>query len=85
MTLPVGATIGANGFYLIANTGSANSILTGTIVPDYITPVLSLSPTTQSDLVLKDTQNIVFDSAKASPWAAGSGIVNVAMERKSSV
>lgn len=85
VTLPAGAIIAANGFYLIANTGSANSILTGTITPDFITASLSLSPTTQSDLVLKDTQSIVFDSAKASPWAAGSGAINVAMERKSSV
>lgn len=85
VTLPAGATIAAYGFYLIANTGSANSILTGTITPDYITPALSLSPATQSDLVLKDAQNIVFDSAKASPWAAGSGATDIAMERKSSV
>lgn len=83
VTLPSGANVGAAGFYLIAYTGSANSILSGTITPDFITASLTLSPTTQSDLVLKDSQGIVFDSAKASPWPAGSGSANIAIERKS--
>lgn len=80
-TIPSGATIAGNGFYLIANTGSANSILSGSITPNYITTTLSLSPTTQSNLLLKNSQSITFDSAQASPWSAGSSTLDIAMER----
>lgn len=81
MTLPAGATIAGNGYYLIANTGSANSILS--VTPDFLVTALSLSPVTQSNLVLKNAQNITFDSAKASPWPAGDGTNNISMERVS--
>lgn len=81
ITIPSGASIAGNGYYLIANTGSANSILSGTITPDFIDTSLNLSPTNQSNLLLKNAQNVTFDSAKASPWPAGSGALNIAMER----
>lgn len=51
------------------------------VTPDFIASALSLSPTTQSNLVLKDAQNITFDSAKASPWPAGDSTNNISMER----
>ena len=81
--IPSGASIAGNGYYLIANTGSTNSVLSGSITPNLINTNLNLSSTTQANLLLKNSQSVTFDSVKASPWPAGSGALNIAMERVS--
>jgi len=78
ITLPSGATISANGYYLIAHDAAATSILN--VTPDLITASLSLNATTQSDLVLQNGA-VVMDSAKASPWPFGNGSSDISMER----
>ena len=80
-TLPADASIPGNGVYLIASTDPSSSLLTGALIPDYITTLLNLSSTTQTNILLKNPQNITFDSAKASPWPTGSGGLNISMER----
>ncbi|MDD5213779.1 MAG: lamin tail domain-containing protein [Candidatus Gracilibacteria bacterium] len=82
ISLPAGASIGANGYYLIANSSSAISILSGSITPDLITSSLSLNSISQSNIVLKDSIGTNYDSAVASPWPAGNASQNISMERK---
>ena len=80
ITLPAGASIAANGFYLIAYN---NTSLSGVTAND-ATTTLSLNATTQSNILLEDASSILYDSVKASPWPAGSGGLDISMERVSS-
>ena len=80
ITIPSGTTIAANGFYLIAYNNTAFSGVTA----DITTTSLSLNATTQSNILLKDSAGVTYDSVLSSPWPAGSGGLSVSMERKSS-
>lgn len=82
VTLPSGASIAGNGFYLITSSGTSASILSGSITPDFTTNSLVLNSVTQADLILKNASNITLDSAQASPWTDGSGATEVSMERE---
>ena len=79
ITIPASTQISASGYYLIAYN---NTSLSG-VTADLTTTSLSLNPTTQSNILLKDAAGVTYDSVKASPWAAGSGTLDVSMERKS--
>lgn len=82
VTIPSGATIPANGYYLIAAANEGSSTLN--VTPDLVT-ALAFNTTSQSDLALKDASSVTMDTAKASPWAAGTPASDVSMERLSSV
>lgn len=72
LTLPSGATISANGFYLITNYDPSNvdSALDDAITPDYIASGLAL-PDGGAALELVNPDGAVVDETASDSWAAG--------------
>jgi len=74
ITLPTGAFIPANGYYLIANYDKDNSNSALNVSPDWFTTIVELLNSNNGELVLKNntTPALVLDSALGTPdWPAG--------------
>lgn len=78
ITIPSG-TISGDGYFLIARTNAASSILN--VTPDLVDSNMNLHSSSQYDLVLTDWTSTL-DSAKASPWPFGDSATPKAIERK---
>lgn len=72
------STIGANGYYLIANSSAITGPLS--VTPDYVNSSLNLSPTGQNAVVLMNG-NQTIDDVVANPWPVGDNILPASMER----
>jgi hypothetical protein len=83
LIVPSGSVIGAGGTFLISNYPQDESRSSLAVMPDWVTPSISLSNSSLS-LTLRDGSGAVIDrvgSASAAPAAGATGDVKASMER----